>query len=261
MGERAMNVILVDDEPLNLENLEYLVQKVLPNASRASFGKASLALEYIASHNVDIAFLDIHMRGIDGITIAKLLQGKNPRVNILFCTGFTEYSLEAWDMNCSGYLMKPITEEKLRNALGNLRYPVVEEKRVELRCFGNFEAYCDGVPIWFKYSRTKELLAYLVDRNGGSCSIKELSAVLFGDDQHRSYMYQIRLDLMNTLSGLGVEDIIIQSRGFLGIARDKVKCDYFDFLDHKIEAPVREYMTQYSFSEQTYATLFPEDYE
>ena len=261
MGECTVNVILVDDEKLNLENLEYLVQKVLPGASRVSFSKASLALEYIQSHNVDIALLDIHMRGIDGITIAKILQGKNPRVNILFCTGFAEYSLEAWDMNCSGYLMKPLTEEKLRNALANLRYPVVEEKRVEFRCFGNFEAYCDGQPICFKYSRTKELLAYLVDRNGASCSIKELAAVLFEDDQHRSYMYQLRLDLMNTLTSLGVEDMIIQSRGYLGIARDKVKCDYFDFLDHKIEAPVREYMTQYSFGEQTYATLFMEDYE
>ena len=256
-----MNVILVDDEKLNLENLEQLVQKVLPNASRASFSKASRALEYIHSNDVDIAFLDIHMRGIDGITIAKILQGKNPRVNILFCTGFTEYSLEAWDMNCSGYLMKPLTEEKLRNALANLRYPVVEEKRVEFHCFGNFEAHCDGTPILFKYSRTKELLAYLVDRNGALCSMKELSTILFEDDQHRSYLYQIRLDLMNTLESLGVGDIVIQSRGYLGIARDKVKCDYFDFLNHKIEAPVREYMTQYSFSEQTYATLFMEDYE
>lgn len=251
-----MNVILMDDEKLNLENLEYIAQKVLPKASCVSFGKASSALEYINSHRVDIAFLDINMRGIDGISIAKILREKYPRVNILFCTGFSEYSLEAWELNCSGYLLKPITEEKVRNAIANLRYPVVEDKRVEFHCFGSFEVYCDGTPIRFKYGRTKELLAYLVDRNGARCSIKELSAILFEDDQHRSYMYQIRLDLMNTLEALGVDDIIIQSRGYLGIARDKVKCDYFDYLDHKTEVPVREYMTQYSFSEQTYATLF-----
>ncbi|MGN0708111.1 MAG: LytR/AlgR family response regulator transcription factor [Faecalibacterium sp.] len=255
-----MNVILVEDEKPNRENLEYLVGKVLPGASWASFGKASAALEYIESHPVDIALLDIHMRGIDGITIARALREKYPRANILFCTGFTEYSLEAWDLNCSGYLLKPITEEKLRNALANLRYPVVEEKRVAFHCFGNFEAYCDGSPILFKYGRTKELLAYLVDRNGASCSLRELAAILFEDEQHRSYLYQIRLDLINTLSGLGVEDILIQSRGYLGIARDKVKCDYFDYLDHKIEAPVQEYMTQYSFGEQTCAMLFRKDY-
>ena len=51
-------------------------------------------------------------------------------------------------------------------------------------------------------------------------------------------------------------DILIQSRGYLGIARDRVKCDYFDYLDHKIDAPAREYMTQYSFGERTCAALF-----
>ena len=108
-------------------------------------------------------------------------------------------------MNCSAYLLKPITEEKIRNAAANLRYPVFDEKRVELRCFGNFEAFCDGSPIQFKYNRTKELLAYLTDRNGTRCSMKERSAVLFENDQHRSYMYQIRLDLVNTLGGWGWE--------------------------------------------------------
>ena len=46
---------------------------------------------------------------------------------------------------------------------------------------------------------------------------------------------------MNTLGALGVGDILIQSRGYLGIARDRVKCDYFDYFDHKIDAPAREY--------------------
>ena len=251
-----MNVILVDHERLSLENLENITQKVLPGALFASFRHASHALEYIKSHSVDIAFLDIHIPGVDGMTLAKMLQEKNPRVNILFCSGSAEYAMAAWDMNCSAYLLKPITEEKVRNAVANLRYPVFDEKRVELRCFGNFEAYCDGSPIQFKYNRTKELLAYLADRNGVRCSIKELSAVLFENDQHRSYMYQIRLDLVNTLGELGVGDILVQSRGYLGIARDRVKCDYFDYLDHKINAPAREYMTQYSFGERTCAALF-----
>lgn len=251
-----MNVILVDDEKLNLENLECIAQKLLPGASRVSFSKASSALEYINSHKVDIAFLDINMRGTDGVTIGRILREKYPRANILFCTGFTEYALDAWDLNSSSYLLKPITEEKVRNALANLRYPVEEEKRVEIQCFGNFEVYCDGVPICFKYTRTKELLAYLVDRNGTRCSMGELSAVLFGDDPHRSYMYQIRLDLVNTLNALGVGDIISQSHGYLGLVRDKVRCDYFDYLDHKIEAPIQEYMTQYSFGEETCAALF-----
>ena len=255
-----MNVILVDHEKPSLENLEYIVQKVLPGALLASFHHAAHALEYIKTHRMDIAFLDVSMPGAEGIALAKLLQEKNPRVNLLFCSGSPDYAMAAWDMNCSAYLLKPITEEKVRNAVSNLRYPVSYEKRVELRCFGNFEAFCDGSPIQFKYNRTKELLAYLTDRNGVRCSIKELSAVLFENDQHRSYMYQIRLDLVNTLGELGVGDILVQSRGYLGIARDRVKCDYFDYLDHKIDAPAQEYMTQYSFGERTCAALFMNEF-
>lgn len=251
-----MNMILVDDEILNLNNLEYIIGKVLPSAAPISFSKASQALAFIQDNPVDVAFLDINMRGVDGITIAKLMQKRWPNVNIIFCTGFSEYALEALEINCSGYLMKPATEEKVRKALENLRHPVEAAKRMQLHCFGNFEVYCDGKPIWFKYNRTKELLAYLVDRNGACVSMKELAAVLFEDDQHRSYMYQIRLDLVNTLTELGIPDVLIQSRGHLGIDREKVDCDYFDFLDKKLTPPVQEYMTQYSFSEATCATLF-----
>lgn len=251
-----MNMILVDDEILNLNNLEYIIGKVKPSVTPVSFSKASQALAYVQDHPVDVAFLDIQMRGIDGITIARVLQERWPKVNIIFCTGFSEYAMDALDLNCSGYLLKPATEEKVRKALDNLRHSVEKAKRVQLRCFGNFEVFCDGAPIWFKYNRTKELLAYLVDRNGISVSIKELGAILFEDDQHRSYMYQIRLDLVNTLTALGVADILIQSRGYLGIDREKVDCDYFDFLDKKLTPPVQEYMTQYSFSEATCAAIF-----
>lgn len=255
-----MNVILVDDERLNLDNLDYVVERVLPSAKRVGFNKASQALTYIQDNPVDIAFLDINMRGVDGITIAKNLQERWPKANVIFCTGFSEYALDALDLNCSGYIMKPVTEEKVKKAVENLRHPIEDGKRVEFRCFGNFEMYCDGKPVAFKYSRTKELLGYLVDRNGANVSLKEVAAVLFEDDQHRSYMYQIRLDLVNTLTELGIIDILIQPRGYLGIDRDKVSCDYFDYLDHKLEPPIQEYMTQFSFSETTFATIFPNVY-
>ena len=51
-------------------------------------------------------------------------------------------------------------------------------------------------------------------------------------------------------------DSLIQSRGYLELARGRVKCDYFDYFDHKIDAPAREYMTRYSFGERTCAALF-----
>ncbi len=244
-----MNVILA--EAAQQETLKTLLQALLPGAALVPLPSQSPMLP---TDPVDIAFLGLHKA--EDLALAEALRSAHPKANILFCADSREYAMEAWDLNGSAYFLGPITQEKLENALQNLRYPVRIGKRVKIQCFGNFEVYCDGKPIWFKYSRTKELFAYLVDRKGALCSIRELSAILFGDDMHRSYMYQIRLDLINTLDALGVGDIISHPHGCLSLARDKVKCDYFDYLDHRLEPPVREYMTQYSFGEQTCATLF-----
>lgn len=256
-----MNILLVDDEKLNLDSLDYSVSEVLPNANKALFTKAKDAIAYSDEHKIDIAFLDINMRGIDGITMASMLQERYPKVNIVFCTGYSDYALDALQIHCSSYLMKPITVAKVQNAIHNLRYPIENSQPVSVRCFGNFEVYCEGVPVKFKYARTKELFAYLIDRNGASCSLNEIAAVLFEDDEHRSYLYQLRLDLINTFEDLGVEDVVLSARGFLAVNRDNVKCDFYDYLDKKTAPPRNEYMNQFSWAEETYAEIFMEDRE
>lgn len=250
-----MNILLVDDEILCLKNLEYLVGKLLPKSNRAAFKKAREALEYVKTTPVDIAFLDINMGVIDGITIASEIQALYPKGNIIFCTGYEEYAMTAWKLNSSGYLLKPITEDSLKDALSHLRYEVKDDIRVEFQCFGNFEAYCDGKPIVFKYKKTKELLAYLVDRNGATCTSGEIGAVLFEDTDHPSYVSRLRSDLINTLSDLGVDDVLVRTKGYIWIDKEKVHCDYYDYLDQKLDTPIVEYMSQYSLGEATLARL------
>lgn len=253
-----MNILIADDETLCIKNLQYLVKKLLPGSNVTAFKKGLEALEYVKTNPVDIAFLDINMGVIDGITIASAIREHYPKTNIIFCTGYQEYSMAAWKLNSSGYLLKPITEQDLQDALDNLRYPIQDSTRVAFHCFGNFEAYCDGAPIMFKYKKTKELLAYLVDRNGAICTYGEISSVLFEDEEHRSYMNRLRSDLINTLMDLEVEDILIRTKGFIGICKEKVQCDYYDYLDHKLNDSITEYMSQYSFGEFTLAKLMKE---
>lgn len=243
-----MKLLLVDDERMVLELLMERVGKVLPKAELFAFSNAREAMEFAARTQPDIAFLDINMRILDGVQMATELQRLYPHINIIFCTGYTEYMQEAFDMYCSGYLLKPVTEEKIRKAISHLRYPVEEMPcRVFLRCYGNFEIFCDGVPVVFKYNRTKELLAYLVDRNGADCTTLEIMAALFGDDVRRSYFNHLRADLLDTLHELGVKDIIRANRGKLGLNKALVRCDYYDYLDGRISEEPKEYMAQYSF--------------
>lgn len=245
-----MKILMVDDEKLVLSIEEKRVTNVLPDAEIYSFNKSSDALEFAEKNKIDVAFLDINMSMIDGVTMAKHLQDIYPNINIIFCTGYDEYMSDAFDMYCSGYLLKPVTEEKIKNAIAHLRYPVDEKQlRVEIQCLNGFEIFCDKKPVSFKYNRTKEMLAYLVYKNGADCTTLDIIAALFGDDVKRSYFNQLRTDLIDSFSELGISDIIRVNRGSLGINKDSVSCDYFDHLDGKINHTYTDdYLSEFSFA-------------
>mgnify|MGYP002513243935 CR=1 FL=1 len=155
--------------------------------------------------------------------------------------------------------MKPITPEKVKLELENLRRPIIEKKRLKVQTFGNFEAYIDGRPIAFKYSKTKELLAYLVDRKGALCTNGEIIAILFEDDEgHDAYFRSLRKDLTDVLEMAGCGEVLSQQRGRIGIIPELVDCDYFNWCSGKrtgVNAFRGEYMTQYSWAEATCALL------
>lgn len=252
-----MTIIALDDEELALEGLMDAIRASAPNAELHGFSYAEDVLAFIEDHTCDVAFLDVEMAGLNGVELAERLKLCNPDVNIIFATGYSHYQGTAFDLHASGYLMKPITAEKVKKEMDNLRRPVPESKRIQVQCFGNFEVYLDGVPLEFKYHKTKELLAYLVDRKGALCTNGEIIANLFGDDNHDSYLRSLRKDLMDTLGTAGCADVITQQRGRLGIVPEAICCDYYDWCDGKRmgNAYLGEYMVQYSWSEYTNAAL------
>ena len=251
-----MNVLLVDDEIPSLEELNDAVKDNLTSSNIYSFSKAKEAMDFVLNTRIDIAFLDINMRFMNGITMAKKINELYPKCNIIFCTGHSEFALDAFDTYCSNYLLKPISKEKVKSSLEHLRYPIEEaKKRIEIKCFGNFDVFCDGKSIAFKYKKTRELLAYLVDRNGAEVTTQEIMAAIF-EETKQSYFSNIRLDLLNTFKDLNILDIIHSAYGRMRIIKENVKCDYFDYLDGKNVEFYGEYMTQYSFAEETKASLF-----
>lgn len=257
-----MNILAVDDEKISLEGLVRSIEKAEPFAEIHSFQKPLEALEFCKNvcYKFDVAFLDIQMRSMNGVELARQIKLLIPDINLIFATGYAEYREDAFDMHASGYLVKPITPEKVREELDNLRCPikVFEKKRVRFQTFGNFEVFIDEQPVRFRYERTKELLAYLVDRCGALCTSKEIMTVLWENDEHASYVRTLKKDLMDTMQLAGCTNIFFQQWGKLGILPENVECDYYDWQKGKsyaLNLYRGEYMNQYGWGEFTNAGL------
>lgn len=254
-----MIVIAVDDERFALENLKDSIRQAAPAAQIHAFRYPEDALDFAKENYADVAFLDVEMTGMNGVELAERLKLHHPEINIIFSTGYGHYRDAAFDLHASGYLTKPITPEKVAKELNHLRRPVRNTKRIRIRAFGNFEVYLDEKPISFRYSKTKEMLAYLVDRRGALCTNGEVMAILFEDDGgHEAYFRSLRKDLTDVLESAGCGEIISQQRGRIGIIPHLVDCDYFSWCDGYRSAGNMfrgEYMSQYSWGEYTNASL------
>ena len=254
-----MKAIAVDDELYMLEALEEAVSASSDIEQVERFSSCSTALAYASENPIDVAFLDINMRGIGGLGLAEKLIALQPRCKIIFCTGYEEYAVSAFQLHASGYLMKPITPEAVQKEIDHIKGVKSTQKLLTIQCFGNFEALYNGESLPFKRKKAKELLAVLVDRNGAGITAKQICAILFHDDsddtKNAAYLRQLVLDLKNTLKQVGAEDVLRHETPYYRIDPNLVKCDYFGFLDTGKPTFHGEYMTQYSWAETTCAML------
>ncbi len=122
-SDECPNVILVDDRKLILTGGLQVLEKVMPNATVTGFTEADEAIEYAKANRVVLAFLDIELRETTGLELCRALLDINPRTNVVYLTAYSNYALDAWSTGASGFMLKPITPEGVREQLEKLRYP------------------------------------------------------------------------------------------------------------------------------------------
>ncbi|MBR6090776.1 MAG: response regulator [Anaerolineaceae bacterium] len=122
-SEEALNVIIVDDRKIVLSGAVPILEETIPNAVITGFTRPSEAIEYAKENRVALAFLDIELGKTNGLDLCRTLLEINPRTNVVYLTAYIEYSFDAWSTGASGFMLKPITTEGVREQLKNLRYP------------------------------------------------------------------------------------------------------------------------------------------
>ena len=254
-----MIAIAVDDEALMLGALVAALEASPDITEVAKFSDCEAALDFVRNNPIDIAFLDINMRGMGGLALAESILDTRSHCKIVFCTGYEEYAISAFKLHASGYLMKPISAEDVQGEIDNIKGIRQKSKLLTVKCFGNFEVYVKNKPLVFKRLKTKELFAFLVDRNGAGMTAKQICAVLFpgdtDDTKNSAYIRQLVMDLKNTLKAVGAEDVLCHETPFYRIDTTLIKCDYVSYLETGKPEFRGEYMTQYSWAEETCAML------
>lgn len=251
-----MKIMAVDDEKHALDSIKESIKNAEPDAEVITFERGDYALNYAKENEIGIAFLDISMPVLSGIELAKELKKVSPAINIIFCTAYSEYAIDAVKIHASGYVLKPYNDSQVKAELDNLLHPIAEPMpKVFARCFGDFDFFVDGKAVMFSRSKSKEILAFLISKSGGLVNRKDIAAAIFGDDyteKAQNYLVKLYNELVKTLKKYGADDILVKGFNQYGVDINKFKCDFYNYKNgdpQAINAFKGEFMAQYEWAE------------
>jgi len=253
-----MIVYAADDEKFALELLKKSIIEALPGVEPVCFRNSAELLTAAQTTLPDLVFLDIQMPGLTGIEVAGKLNEISDSIKIIFVTGYSDFTNEAFDVYASGYLLKPCRTEAIQKVLAKLNLGV-GEKSVFIKTFGNFDVLKNGESVKFRSPKSKELLAYLVDREGAFVSRNEAIVILFEEDDSQNTsvrLSQYAKKLAEDLEAAGIPDLFVSENGF-SLNMDNVECDLVEYMKGNPKYKYAgEYMEQYSFGEFKKETLY-----
>lgn len=115
----VLKVLIVDDEALARSRLRTLLADCKAPAAcvAAEASNAVQAIEWAQHHAADLALIDIHMPGADGLTLAQALHTSTHPPAVVFVTAFAEHAVQAFELEAVDYLTKPVRLERLQIAL------------------------------------------------------------------------------------------------------------------------------------------------
>lgn len=123
-----MRAIIVDDEPDGIRTLQKMLEVHCPHVSiEATCSNATMAKQQIKEIQPDVIFLDIQMPGKSGLELLTELQPKN--FEVIFVTAHNEYMLQALQYSAADYLLKPVDEDRLIEAVRRVETRLADDKK------------------------------------------------------------------------------------------------------------------------------------
>lgn len=235
-----MRTILIEDEPHILKMMERFVQAEPSLKWMGSFDNPIQALDFLNKQEVDLVFLDIEMPIMNGIDLAKRLPDTT---QVVFTTAHSQYAVEAFDIQATHYLLKPVTEKMIHDLIPRVsqRYEATmqseQHHKCSIQCFDHFSVKTqDGSLVKWPTQKTEELFAYLIYHRDKVVNKWIIAETLFPDidEPQRALhnVYNLVYRLKKTLADFDLS-ISIQTinNGYSLHLEDTCDCDYYDWLN------------------------------
>jgi len=117
----VLRVLSVDDESPALDELKYLLslENDIIVVGEADSGAAAISMA--AELRPDVIFLDVQMRGMDGLETAVVLRTVVPQTLLVFATAYDEYAVQAFEVGAVDYILKPFESERIHMTVERLK--------------------------------------------------------------------------------------------------------------------------------------------
>ena len=260
-----MNTIIVDYDESARQTLHVMMSDFKRINVIGQFSTAEDTLQYVMAQQPDLelVILDTQLPQMNGVDLAIHLKEIYHDIIIIFQADSDEYAMDAFRMKAAGYVLKPYRKNELDYALESaFLLSKRTKKRVYARTFGHFDLFVDGEPVHFKSAKAKELLALLVDRQGGVVTSEQVIATLWeerpNDEGTQNLASKISKTLKKELDAVGAGNIICLGRGTRNLRVDTLDCDLYQFLAGEEQAQFKyygEYMSDYDWGENRIEAL------
>lgn len=261
--ETVKRTIIIDNDEVSREIILFFAGTIDRLSVVGAFHDPENAIKYMKKHPVDLAILDLQIPEIDSIELGWRLHEINPTLMLIYATTEKVDIRNEQCLKVAVYLPKPFTQESFLHAVTSAELLAKRnQKHIYARTFGYFDLFVDGEPVMFKSAKAKELLAFLIDRQGGTVTTDQIITVLWedrpNDEATQSLCSKVVKTLKKELDEYKIGSILIQKRGIRSIDMRQVDCDMYELMQGSVEAKERffgDYMLEYSWAEERIHSL------
>lgn len=234
-----LTAVIVDEERLAVDMLRLFLMRCGQVQILGEYYSSSEALQQIEKLRPEVVFLDVEMRGINGLEMAERLIERFENIQIVFVTAYREYAVEAFALNAVDYLIKPTSQKSIDRAVSrllerkNMMTRVAGKSSAQIYCFGQMRLLVGGRLVKWRTAKVEELFAYLLHHQGTIVSKEEIIECVWAEFDGKpigNNLYNTVYRLKKTLRENGLSISVKRSGdGYILELGEEISWDIGDF--------------------------------